>query len=118
MQISALNADGIKLTNEGRLKEARAAFAKALAADPTFFMAAYNQGIVLGRLGKSEEAIAAFRAAIRLRPEFVMGHYALGLLLKSVGDPSAEAELAKARLLNQYVAQPLGRDALGSPEAK
>jgi tetratricopeptide (TPR) repeat protein len=115
---NALNADGIKLTNEGRLAEALAAFQKALAADPSFFMAAYNQGIVLGRLGRTPEAIAAFRTAIRLRPDFVMGHFALGVLLKTLGDPSAEEELARARLLNQYVAQPLGRGVLtpGPPE--
>jgi tetratricopeptide (TPR) repeat protein len=109
---NALNADGIKYTNEGQLEEALEAFQKALAADPSFFMAAYNQGIVLGRLGRTAEAITAFRTVIRLRPDFVMGHYALGLLLKIQGDPSSEAELAKARLLNQYVAQPLGRAVL------
>ncbi|MFB3921540.1 MAG: tetratricopeptide repeat protein [Terriglobia bacterium] len=115
---NALNADGIKFTNEGHLQDALVAFQRALAADPSFFMAAYNQGIVLGRLGKTQQAIAAFRTAIRLRPDFVMGHYALGLLLKSVGDPSAEEELAKARLLEQYVAQPLGRDVLRPTELK
>jgi len=81
-------------------------------------MAAYNQGIVLGRLGRTQEAIAAFRAAIRLRPDFVLGHYALGVLLKTLGDPAAENELAKARLLNQFVAQPLGRDVVGSGESR
>ena len=115
---NALNADGIKLTNEGRSEEALVAFQKALAADPSFFMAAYNQGIVLGRLGRTQEAIEAFRRTIRLRPDFVLGHYGLGLLLKTLGDPSAEEELAKARLLNQYVAQPLGRDVVGSGESR
>ncbi len=115
---NALNADGIKYTNEGRLHEALVAFEKALAADPSFFMAAYNQGVVLGRLGRREEAIAAFRTAIRLRPDFVMGHYGLGILLKTAGDPAAEGELAKAELLNQYVAQPLGRGVLGASEPK
>lgn len=115
---NALNADGIKLTDEGRSEEALAAFQKALAADPSFFMAAYNQGIVLGRLGRTQEAIAAFRSAIRLRPDFVLGHYALGVLLKTLGDPGAEDELAKARLLNQFVAQPLGRDVVGSSESR
>jgi len=115
---NALNADGIKLTNEGRSEEALVAFQKGLAADPSFFMAAYNQGIVLGRLGRTQEAIEAFRTAIRLRPDFVLGHYALGALLKTLGDPAGEDELAKARLLNQFVAQPLGRDVVGSSESK
>jgi len=115
---NALNADGIKHTNDGRLDEALAAFQKALAADPTYFMAAYNQGVVLGRLGRTQEAIEAFRTAIRLRPDFVMGHYGLGILLKTMGDRSAEEELAKARLLNQYVAQPLGRGVVGPSKPK
>jgi enediyne biosynthesis protein E4 len=109
---NSLNADGIKEVDHGHLPDALAAFQKALAADPTFFMAAYNQGVVLGRLGKKQESIAAFRTAIRLRPDFVLGHYGLGLMLKAVGDPSASEELAKAQLLNKYVAQPLGRDVL------
>jgi enediyne biosynthesis protein E4 len=113
---NALNADGIKCTDEGRLQEAVSAFEKALAADPSFFMAAYNRGVVLGRLGRTQEAVAAFRTAIRLRPDFVMGHYALGHLLRNAGDPSAEEELTKARLLKEYVAQPLGRDIL-EPES-
>ncbi len=115
---NALNADGIKHTNEGRLTEALAAFQKALGADPSFFMAAFNQGVVLGRMGRTQEAMAAFRTAIRLRPDFVLGHYALGLLLKASGDPSGEEELAKARLLNQYVAQPLGRGVLAPSQPK
>ena len=38
------------------------------------------------------------------------------MLLKNVGDPSADGELAKARLLNQYVAQLLGRGVVGLSE--
>jgi hypothetical protein len=34
------------------------------------------------------------------------------MLLKSTGDPASADELAKAQLLKQYVAQPLGRDVL------
>jgi hypothetical protein len=67
-------------------------------------------------MGKKQEAMEGFRAAIRLRPDFVLAHYGLGMLLKTVGDPSAEGELAKARLLNQYVAQPLGRGVVGLSE--
>jgi tetratricopeptide (TPR) repeat protein len=115
---NALNSDGLKQVHEGHLREASETFAKALAADPTFFMAAYNQGVVLGRMGRTQDAIAAFRTAIRLRPDFVLGHYGLGLLLRSTGDASAESELARARLLKQYVAQPLGRDVLMPTEAK
>jgi len=109
---NAINADGIKDVEEGELPQALVAFDKALATDPSYFMAAYNRGVVLGRLGKKLEAIAAFRAAIRLRPDFALSHYGLGIMLKSEGDPGAADELAKAQSLNKYVAQPLGRDVL------
>jgi hypothetical protein len=52
----------------------------------------------------------AFRTAIRLRPDFVMAHFGLAVVLKGIGDPAADEELRKAQLLNQYVAQPLGRN--------
>jgi tetratricopeptide (TPR) repeat protein len=113
---NALNADGVKEVAEGRLNDALAAFERALATDPSFFMAAYNQGVVFSRLGRIREAVAAFRAAIRLRPDFVMSHYGLGILLRKTGDPTAEEELTKARLLGQYVAQPLGRTVLAPAE--
>jgi tetratricopeptide (TPR) repeat protein len=71
---NALNSDALKYVDEGRLPGASAAFAKALAADPTFFMAAYNPGVVLGRMRKTQQPIASFRAAIRLRPDFVVSH--------------------------------------------
>ena len=38
-----------------------------------------------------------------------MAHFGLAVVLKAMGDPAAAEELRKAHLLNQYVAQPLGR---------
>src|SRR2546429_7088043 len=78
-------------------------------ADPSFFIAAYNQGVVLVHQGKNREAMEAFRSVIRLRPDFVMGHFGLAVVLKAMGDPAAAEELRKAQLLTKYVAQPLGR---------
>jgi enediyne biosynthesis protein E4 len=115
---NALNSEGMKDAAEGKLNEALAAFEKALAIDPSFFMAAYNQGVVLARMGEDSKAATAFRTAIRLRPDFVMGHYGLGILLRKMGDPGAEEELAKARLLGQYVAQPLGRKIMAPTNSK
>ena len=106
---NALNAEGMKLMDEGQLDNALAHFQKALETDPSFFIAAYNQGVVLAHQGKNGEAMQAFRTGIRLRPDFVMAHFGLAVVLKAVGDPSADEELRKAQLLNQYVAQPLGR---------
>jgi hypothetical protein len=47
-----------------------------------------------------------------------MGHYGLGILLRKMGDPRAEKELVKARLLGQYVAQPLGRKSMPPTNSK
>jgi len=115
---NALNAEGMKDAAEGNLNDALAAFEKALAIDPSFFMAAYNQGVVLARLGEDSKAVTAFRTAIRLRPDFLMGHYGLGLLLRKMGAPGADEELARARLLGQYVAQPLGRKVMAPDSAR
>jgi tetratricopeptide (TPR) repeat protein len=108
---TALNADGIKLTDQGSIDAALAAFRQAREVDPTFFMAAYNEGVVLARLGQKAEAVEALRASIRLRPDFVMAHYALGIVLKTMGDPEGDREIAKAHTLSKFVAQPLGRNA-------
>lgn len=107
-----LNADGIKLMDDGNIEAALAAFRKARVVDPTFFMAAYNEGVVLARQDQKVAAVEALRAAIRLRPDFVMAHYALGIVLKTLGDPEGDLEIAKAHALNKYVAQPLGRNAV------
>ena len=106
---NALNAEGMKLMDEGQLENSLVRFRKALEADPSFFIAAYNQGVVLVHQGKNREAMEAFRSVIRLRPDFVMGHFGLAVVLKAMGDPAAAEELRKAHLLDQYVAQPLGR---------
>ncbi len=98
----------MKLMKEGHLYEALDAFKSALARDPSFAIAAYNQGIVLAHQRKISEAIEAFRAAIRLSPSFVMARYALAIMLKITGSPSADEELRKTHLLNKFLTQPLG----------
>jgi tetratricopeptide (TPR) repeat protein len=107
---NALNAEGMKLMDEGQLDKALLRFQRSLEADRSFFIAAYNQGVVLAHQGKNREAMQAFRAAVRLRPDFVMAHFGLAVVLKAMDDPAAAEELRKAHLLSQYVAQPLGRN--------
>ncbi|MFN7993762.1 MAG: FG-GAP-like repeat-containing protein [Bryobacteraceae bacterium] len=98
-----LNADGIRLMNEGKLPEALAAFGKALESDPAFAIAAYNKGVVLAHQGARDSAVAAFEEAIRIRPAFRAAHYALGLLLKSRGDARGAEELRTAEMLKSVV---------------
>jgi len=72
----------MKLMDEGQLDNTLAHFQKALETDPSFFIAAYNQGVVLAHQGKNGDAMQAFRTAIRLRPDFVMAHFGLAVVLK------------------------------------
>jgi len=96
---NALNGEGVKLMNQGKLDGALVAFRSALESDPGFATAAYNMGVVLAHQGAQAEAIEAFRNAIRIRPSFQAAHFGLGLLLKLRGDPTAEEELRTAEML-------------------
>jgi len=104
-EASSLNATGVVQMNAGELDEALQKFRAALALDPTYAAAAYNQGLIQARQGKTAEAIQSFKAAIRLRPAFVLAHYGLGLALRLAGDPSADEQLRKAQLLRKLVPQ-------------
>jgi tetratricopeptide (TPR) repeat protein len=104
-EASSLNATGVVRMNAGELDPALEKFRAALALDPTFAAAAYNEGLVLGRQGKIPEAIESFKTAIRLRPGFVLAHYGLGLVLRLAGDPSADEQLRKAELMKRLVPQ-------------
>ena len=102
-QASSLNSRGVELMNQERLDEALVLFRDALSRDPLHAEAAYNQGLVLARLGKATEAVESFRMAVRLRPGFVLAESGLGLALKIAGDPSAERQLQKARLMEELI---------------
>jgi tetratricopeptide (TPR) repeat protein len=90
VEASNLNATGVMRMNAGELDEALEKFRSALALDPAYAAAVYNQGLVQARQGKTTEAIQSFRTAIRLRPGFVLAHYGLGLVLRLAGDPAAD----------------------------
>src|SRR5260370_41259889 len=98
-----MNEQGAKLLSEPRLGDALLAFQNALALDPSFAAAAYNQEVILSRLGRTQEAIKALRTAIQLQPSFVGAHRALALVLKSANDPTAEEEMRKTQLLEQLM---------------
>jgi tetratricopeptide (TPR) repeat protein len=102
---SSLNAMGVVRMNAGDLDEALEKFRAALALDHLYAAAAYNHGLVLARQGKATEAIDSFKEAIRLRPGFVLAHYGLGLALRLAGDPTADAQLHKAQLMQRLVPQ-------------
>ena len=69
-----------------RLREAKAAFRKALSIDPELPDVHNNLGLTLADQGKLRAAIREFREAIRVEPNFAQGHYNLGLNLIRQGE--------------------------------
>ena len=102
--------------NGQKLDEALEKFRAALALDPAYAAAAYNQGLAQARQGKTTEAIQSFRTAIRLRPGFVLAHYGLGLVLRLAGDASADEQLRKAELMKRLAPQAGTMNKTAGPE--
>ena len=101
----SLNAQGLELLNQGKPAEAVPKFREALEVNPNLPAAAHNLALSLARVGRTGEAIEAFRMATRLQPTFAAAYEGLGQLLKQAGDPAAEEELRKAKLLNEMLPQ-------------
>ena len=76
---------GTLLQAEGRLDEAEACYARALALDPHLPEVHLNRGLVLQTQGRLEEAIAAYRRAIELNLELPEAHSNLGNALQTQG---------------------------------
>jgi arylsulfatase A-like enzyme/tetratricopeptide (TPR) repeat protein len=94
---------GLLYEEQGRLQEARAAYAEEVAAYPRHFKARFNLGNVLFRLEDRDGAIAQMREVVRIAPEQPEGYLFLarGLLLQEapVGEiqPLVERGLALAQ---------------------
>jgi len=74
------NQRGVVLQQAGRREEARDAYRRAVAADPTAHYAWNNLGVVTAGDRQGQEAEEAFRAALRVRPSFAPARLNLGLL--------------------------------------
>ena len=61
--------EGIKLREEGRLKEAIEAFTNSIEINPDDYIPFYNLGICKQKLGKHKEAITYFDLAVTLKPK-------------------------------------------------
>jgi Flp pilus assembly protein TadD len=82
------------LENQGLLKEAEAAYRKALELDPDFGIAQNNLAVLYARLGKSAEAETLLRKLTQRQPQFAEGPYQLGILLAE--DPKRMPEAAES----------------------
>jgi tetratricopeptide (TPR) repeat protein len=107
-QAGKLNSEGVAWMEQNRLDDAAAAFRRAIEADPTFAVAAYNLGVALAHKGSTAEAAAAFRTAIGLRAGFRQAHLGLGLMLQLRGERGAAEELRTAQMLQELERQRAG----------
>jgi len=78
--------DGLRLAASGRTDEARAAFERALALDPTLAAAHTNLGLLAHAAGRTDEARAAFERALALDAAQPEARYNLGNLRDEAGD--------------------------------
>jgi len=69
---------GLVRSNQGRDREALAAFDKAKSLDPKMAEAFYNAGETNSRLNQNKEAVADFEQAVALRPNYFEAQFGLG----------------------------------------
>ncbi|MFZ5876346.1 MAG: tetratricopeptide repeat protein [Nitrospirota bacterium] len=98
---------GTSLIENGRLKEARAAFESLRTSYPHVSVFHNNLGVVYKRLGLLQDAVAAYQQAIKIQPQYPEAYYNLGLALREQGE-FRQAEDAYRRALS---AAPDFRDA-------
>jgi len=90
-----------RLLREGRLAEARAAFAARLATSPADADAAVGLGFTALRQDRVDEAAALFRQVVARAPAYADAHFGLALCAERQGWPDAAAEhLARALALD------------------
>lgn len=91
---------GTALAEAGRLGEAEAAFARALAIKPEDPVTLYNWGVALGAAGRFDAAAAVYRRAIAAKPDFGRAFENLGGAESARGDqPAALVALRRAHEL-------------------
>ncbi|MCL1468735.1 tetratricopeptide repeat protein [Argonema galeatum] len=76
---------GITFYKQGNLKDAQAAFGKAIDLDPNYAEAHANLGLTLNQQGKLPEAIEQTRQALRIHPDLTEAQYNLGVALQAQG---------------------------------
>jgi tetratricopeptide (TPR) repeat protein len=76
---------GYDLHEAGRLKEAEAAYRKALETHGPDALLLYNLGVLLEDMKRKSEAIEAYQAALHVDPLMADGHYNLALLCEELG---------------------------------
>ncbi len=76
---------GVALVRQGKFKEAKTAYERALTADPKHVPSHVNLGIVLKKLGDIEGAVKQYEQALALNPNHVLAHHNLAIALAELG---------------------------------
>ena len=82
---------GVLLSRRGQPEDALLLFNRALEADPSFALAAFNRASALFSLERFEEAIDVYNIALRRRPDLPDAWYFKGRALLEAGQPQAAA---------------------------
>ena len=101
---------GSELARLGRMEEAAARFADAVASDPSHVTAQLSLTVALHQLGRVEDAVAGYKRVLRLDPRNSMALYNLGLAHAALGQlEAALSDLASLEALNAESADRLRR---------
>lgn len=94
---------GLLYEEQGRLEEARAAYAEEVAVFPQEFKARFNLGKILFRLGDRPGSLEQMRAVVTIAPKLAEGHLLLarGLLYEAVPLDEVQATVEKGIALAQ-----------------
>ena len=101
------NDFGNLLAQRRFVEDARTQYERALDADSSHFLAAYNLGLLWETEGKYSKAASAYRKSISRKPGFPASHFHLGRLYEMRGmDGLAVKEYAKAFRLDPQMRDP------------
>jgi len=93
--------EGLDLAFEGQFEEAISRYQQALAIDPQYSDALHALAMAHAELDQLDEAIAAAKRLCELTPNDILAHTSLSTFYMRKGlVPEAEAESAKARMLD------------------
>ncbi len=84
-EAEAYNNRGVDLAEQGKFKDAIAAFNRAIKIHPTYENAHNNLGLAFGSQDKFLEAVAAFNRALEINPKNFETYNNLGIALGSQG---------------------------------
>lgn len=99
-EAAVYRAEGRRLQEMGRAKDALAVYQKAVAVDPNYAEAYNDMGVMFETLGQDEKAQQAYESALSLDPDLAAAHSNLALLFERTGKVKEAAQhwAARARM--------------------